>query len=223
MPTLREFLHQLDFITIDLSVLILFGTASLILLVRDWRLSIFALLIQYLATGLVLARIVRPEIALAKVLVGLLICPILYLSARQAGWSEVRAGPFRWSRLLSWRRTVSWEVFPAGRFFRLLAMLLAMFTAVTLSRAYPLAGAPAQATTIAYWLVAAGLLLLILTEEPFKAGQGLLTAITGFEVIYTTLERSLLLIGLWGAINLLLAVAIGYLTAVRGVPGEDNL
>lgn len=222
MPSLWELIAQLKFITLDLAGLILFVTAGLIVLVRDWRLSLAALLAQYLTVGLMLARVVRPEIAVAKVLTGLLICPILYLSARQAGWSELSAESFRLRRLLSWRRTMGWEVFPAGRLFRTLAVLLMILTATTLGRAYPLVGEPAPFATAVYWLVLAGVLLLILTEEPFKAGQGLLTALTGFELVYTTLERSLLVMGLWGAVNLLLALAIGYLTVVQGVREEEE-
>jgi len=71
-------------------------------------------------------------------------------------------------------------------------------------------------------LTLSGLLILILTEDPLKIGQGLLTAIIGFELWYTTLERSLLIVGLWGAVNLLLALAIGYLMAVRGVKLEED-
>jgi hypothetical protein len=52
-------------------------------------------------------------------------------------------------------------------------------------------------------------------------GLGLLTFQIGFELLFTTWERSLLVAGLLGLVNILLALAIPYLEAVglarRGV------
>ena len=74
-----------------------------------------------------------------------------------------------------------------------------------------------------FWLVLAGLTTLTLTEDPIKVGHGLFTALVGFELFYATVENSLLLTGLWGAINLLIALAIGYLTVVKGTGLEEEL
>jgi len=41
------------------------------------------LLVQYILVGLILSRLVRPDIAILKVMIGAFICPILFLSARQ--------------------------------------------------------------------------------------------------------------------------------------------
>ena len=73
------------------------------------------------------------------------------------------------------------------------------------------------------WLILAGLVTLVLTEEPIKVGHGLFTALVGFELFYATVESSLLLTGLWGAINLLIALAIGYLAVVKGTGLEEEV
>jgi hypothetical protein len=74
-----------------------------------------------------------------------------------------------------------------------------------------------------YWLVLIGLIVLIVTEKPLKAGIGLLTILVGFDLFYTTLEHSLLITGLWGAVNLLIALAMSYLIVARGAnPGEES-
>jgi hypothetical protein len=73
-----------------------------------------------------------------------------------------------------------------------------------------------------YWLISNGLLILMLTEEPLKAGQGLLTAIVGFELLYTPIERSLALVWLWAILNLLLTLAIAYLVVVRDVSSSEG-
>lgn len=220
--SLQAILSSIQTIPLELPVLLLFLTGSLLVLIRDWRVSIVALLAQYLAMGLVLAHLVRPEIAFAKVLVGLFICPMLYLSARQAGWRyQLTFSQFGLRALLG-QRTLTGEAFPPGRAFRLFLLLLLGVTTFSLAQTYPIDNLPQVVSVAVYWLAATGLLILMLTEESLKLGHGLLTAIIGFELWYTTLEQSLFIVGLWGAVNLLLALAVGYLTAVRGVKLEED-
>jgi hypothetical protein len=235
LPSLNEILDQLQFITRELALLGLFVTGGLIVLVRDWRASLLALLAQYLLTGLILSRLVSPEIALIKVLIGALICPMLYLAARQAGWQIDRRSRLRMPGLQATAdpasavpagsaQRVRGDVFPAGRAFRLLAVTLMGLLALALSRAYPMPAIPPSVGLGSYWLILIGLLILMLTEEPLKAGQGLLTAIIGFELLYTTIERSLAMVWLAAVVNLLLALAIAYLAVVRDAGlGEDDL
>lgn len=222
MPTLYEILNQLEIVTRELAVLGLFITAGVMLIVRDWRASLLGLLGQYLLAGLILSRLVFPEVALIKVLVGALICPMLYLAARQAGWQNNRslmAVPGS-SPNSAWMQ--GGGALPGGRAFRLLAMILMVFLATALSRSYPLPAIPSDVGLGSYWLMLSGLLIMMLTEEPLKAGQGLLTAIIGFELFYTSVERSLALVWLWAVVNLLLALAIAYLAVARSVGSSEE-
>lgn len=222
IPTLAQILQQLAWVPIELPIILTFITASVLILFRDWRASIFALLLQYLAMGFVLSHLVRPEVAFAKVLVGIFACLMLYLSARQAGWRYRLTFFSHGFRALWGKRTVGGEVFPPGRAFRLMTILLMAVMAFALAQSYPISGLPEVVSMGVYWLTLAGLLLLLLTEDPLKTGLGLLTIITGFELWYTTLEGSLVVVGLWGIINLLLALAVGYLSTVRGVVLEED-
>jgi len=211
---LYEVIDQLGFITRELAIVGLFLTGGLIVVVRDWRVSLLALLGQYLLAGLVLSRLVLPEVALIKVLIGALICPMLYLAARQAGWGAGRHGPPGAARR---------EEFPAGPAFRLLAVTLMGLLAMALSQSYPLPVVPTGVGLASYWLMLIGLLILMLTEHPLKAGQGLLTAIIGFELLYTSIERSLAMVWMLAVVNLLLALAIAYLIVARDIgPSEGN-
>jgi hypothetical protein len=213
LPSLYEVLRQLRFITGELAIVGLFVTGGLIVLARDWRASLLALLGQYLLVGLILSRLILPEIALIKVLTGALICPMLYLAARQAGWGAGRG----------WSPTpAQGSLFPGGRAFRLLAVTLMTLLAVTLNQSYPLPAIPRDVGLVSYWLMLIGLLVLMLTEEPLKAGQGLLTAIVGFELLYAAIERSLALVWLWATVNLLLALAIAYLVVARGAGSSEG-
>ena len=224
MTSILDWLQQMGAIARETAVIGLLVTGALIVLVRDWRITLLTLLGQYVLAGVILSRLVMPEIALIKVLIGALICPMLYLAARQVGWG-----------LLSLPDTVNFgsrpgdfdqgdrTVFRVGLSFRVLAVTLVLVLAIVISQTYPLPGIPPDVGLGCYWLILSGLLVLMLTEEPLKAGPGLLTVITGFELLYTPLELSLMVVLLWAVINLLLAVAIAYLAAVRGVntPEED--
>ncbi len=218
IPTFKDLLQQLNWLPLEAGVLILFITGGVLTLIRDWRVSTGALALQYLAVGFVLSQLIRPEIAFAKVLVGLFVSLMLYLSARQSGWRRQPGG----LRALFGQRSVAGEAFPPGRAFRLMALLLAAVAAISMSQTYPLSNLPAAASMAVYWLVMIGLLILILSENPLKAGQGLLTALTGFELFFATIESSLLMTGLLGIVNLLLAMTTGYLSTVRGVAIEED-
>lgn len=240
MPILPEYLRQLQFITQETALLGLFITAAIILIVRDWRTLIIALLIQYILVGIILSRLVRPDIAALKVMIGAFICPILFLSARQVVMGMTPIATLMEKRegfgqtIQSWWRNFSFISLIVGRYrrrrqaatglaFRVLLSLLLVLIAVTLSNTFILPGLSADLTTAVYWLVLVGLVILTLTEDPMKAGHGLFTLLTGFDLYYSTLEKSLMITGLWGAINLLLALAIGYLTVVRGAGPEEEL
>ncbi|MFN8458570.1 MAG: hypothetical protein U0401_28610 [Anaerolineae bacterium] len=240
MPILPEFFRQLQFITQESALLGLFITAALILIVRDWRTLIVALLLQYILVGIILYGLVRPDIAVLKVMIGAFICPILFLSARQVATGLTPISTLLERRenlgqaLVAWWRNFSFISLIVGRYrrrrqaatgftFRVLLSLLLVLIAVTLSNTFVLPGLSPALTTAIYWLILVGLVILTLSEDPMKAGHGLFTLLAGFDLYYTTLEKSLLITGMWGAINLLLALAIGYLTVVRGAGPEEEL
>jgi uncharacterized MnhB-related membrane protein len=186
-------------------------TASLIIVVRDWRVFLAALLAQYLLVGFLLTRLITPEMATVKALVGALICPILYLTARRVRWGRQR------SKDSSSPLPTRWEVFPVGLPFRLLAVVLTGLVASSLLNSYPLPEVPRDIGFACYWLALIGLLAMVLTAEPLKAGLGLLTFMAGFELFYAALESSLSVVGFLGIVNLLLALAIAYLASAREI------
>lgn len=235
MPTLQDFVNQLQFISLELALLGLFVTAGTIIITRDWRLLILALLVQYIITGLILSRLVRPDIAVLTVMIGAFICPILFLSARQVSASSTTAtlAAVRSSSWSDWLLSLADSLLlvapdprhkttPTGMAFRGFLTALLILTAVTLSQSFPLSQLPPVVTTAVYWLGVAGLLILAITEDPLKAGVGLFTVFSGFALYYVVLENSLLLIGMWGSMNLLLALVIGYLAVVRGTSLEEE-
>ncbi len=208
MPTWIEVLGRLATFTAAPAAIGVMLTAGILVIIQDWRISVFTLVIQYILVGLLLMTVIRPEVAVIKMLVGTMICPVFYLTARRVGWGRApepipeRAVRPRW-------------YLPTEMPFRLLAVLIVMLATYRLAAQYPLPELPPAASLATYTLVALGMLALGLTEEPLKAGMGLLTFMAGFELFYAALEPSISVIGLLGLINFLITLATSYLTAAR--------
>lgn len=219
---LNDLVSQLQFITNGLAVLSVFITAGAIMTLRDWRLILLVLLGQYLAAGFLLARVVSPEIALVKIFIGALTCTMLYLSARQAGYGGQESfvdgelsGPGPGSAIRQGAR--------GSLPFRVLCLILVLIVVIAVNQSVPLPQLPPDVAMGTYWLIFSGVLVLISTERPLWAAPGLLTTVTGFELLYTPLERSLTIVWLWAAATLLLAVGISYLILVRGGNRPESL
>jgi len=215
MPTLTDVLAKLSFLTTTPAIAGLVITASLIVVISDWRLLLAALLGQYVLVGLLLTRLIQPQVALTKALIGALVCVVLYLTARpvSAGKEEPTLEQELsedGGRLLS---AIEGGVSLSDFTFRLLAAIFVGLAVYYLSIRYPLPEVPSDIGFACYWLASLGLLVLMLTKQPLKAGMGLLTLIAGFELFYSVLERSLSVVGFLGIANFLIALAIAYLAA----------
>lgn len=201
--------------------------AATILVTSDWRLVLSALLIQYLFLGLTLTRFIQPEVAFVRILLGALVVPMLYLTARQvedAGVSPGATGAER--RFLG--LPMGWSAGPLGLPLRLLTVLLA---ALALIRFYPAASAllplsaagaetPPDVGFVTVWLVGMGLMGILLSGEALRVAPAVLTVLCGFDLVYARLEQTLAVAGFFGALTLLAALAFSYLAAVQGLaPG----
>jgi hypothetical protein len=156
------------------------------------------------------------ELALIKTLVGALLCLILYMTARRVRWGhppqQTREADAEKEDAVS--PAPHWTL-PTEFPFRFLAALLVMVAAYRGASAFPLPDVNQAISLGAYTLAALGLLAMGLTDEPLKAGLGLLTFVSAFELFYTVLEPSLIVIGFLGLANFLIALAIAYLTVAR--------
>lgn len=200
-------LSSLSHLELMLGLLI---TATVIIVLEDWRLCLWALLFQYVLVSLLLVRVMPLQVALIKVIVGGMVCVILYLTARRVHWGReivVKEGHHEPPLV-----PALWDIFPMNLGFRLFVALLAAVMSYALAGRHPFVEQPRGIAQACYWLVAIGLLTVILTRDPFKVGLGLLTFEAGFEVLFATLEKSLSVAALLGAVNFLIALGIAYLT-----------
>ena len=215
MPTLADILARLAAVPTTVALLGLAATAGFLIIVADWRASVLALIVQYLLAGLLLTRVIRPEIALIKALIGAMICLVLYVTARRVGWEYLPlAADERPSRFLL--------ALTSGTPFRIMAALMALSLAYTAALRAPLSNVPIEVTFGVFTLGMMGVFNIALADEPLKGGMGLLTVITGFELYYSSIEQSLTVVGLLGVVNFMIALAMSYLTTAQATPLSDE-
>lgn len=188
-------------------------TGAVLVVFEDWRLTLWALLAQYVMVSLLLVRVMPLRVALIKVIVGGMVCMILYLTARHARWRRQSAAIESHHEFPS--VAPFFDVLPMNVWFRLLVAVLAAVVTHAVGTKYALVDEPIGVSQACYWLVLTGLLVVILARDPLKVGVGLLTFQAGFEVLFATLEKGLSVAALLGAINLLVALAVSYLTTAQ--------
>jgi hypothetical protein len=164
-----------------------------------------------------MTQLALPEVALAKLVSGMLVVGILALTGWQANFNRAPAGgpPDRARQATG---------VPTSAAFRVMAALMVGVAGLYLASqpdfTLPgLEGAPAL-NTASFVLMAMGLLNLGLTEEPLSAGMGLLTLLIGFELFYLAVEPSLAIVALLAAVEFAVALAVSYLVLLQRGAGE---
>lgn len=201
-------LSALSYVELMLGLLI---TGTVILVLEDWRLNLWALTAQYVLAGLLLVRVMSVRVALIQVLMGGLVCLILSLTGQREHWGSVEGATHDQGELDVAVR----DSFLMNVWFRLAAALLAAALTYALGSRYPFVDQPLGLSQACYWLVILGLLIVVLTGDPFKVGLGLLTFQSGFGILLATFERSLSVTALVGVVTILIALTVSYLAATQ--------
>jgi hypothetical protein len=183
---------------IVLTAVILVSLTSLYNLIsRDWRSSIGGLALQYIGVFLLVIISWPLEMAVAKMLAGWMAGVIL--------WVAMTYVPDAWPDA---EKSIKF-----GAIFRLLAALILALavTSLILQTETWLSTISTPVRWGSFMLIGMGLLQLSLTSHPLKVIIGLLTALSGFEIIYAAIETSTLVTGLLAGITLALALVGAYL------------
>jgi hypothetical protein len=200
----------------------LVGAAALIVLVADWRIALFALLAQYLLTALMLAGMVPPSIALVRIISGAFAAAILYFTFRRAADNYRQA--LREAEDDAARRVVERlyqvQVFVVGLSFRIFALALIAVGIIGVASSMSFLGLSADIMFSGLWLIATGMLVAILSRDVLRLGLGILLFTSGFVILETATESSLLLYGLLNISDLLLALVIANLAALPPDPNS---
>lgn len=226
VPSPTDLVGLLSFLGDEPAAIGVLATAAFLTVIRDWRWSLLALIVQYLLSAWLLTHVFEPEIApviaAIKVVAWAITCLVLYVTARQVRWGSVDPTVEKEARGPA-AAAGSRQLLPTSLLFRLL--ISAMVTAAvlyTVNRGgLALPELPAHINLAAVSLMAMGLLGLGLTDEPLTAGVSLLTLMTGFELFYHSLEQALTIIGFMIGIELLIALVVAYLTVANHMTSRD--
>ncbi len=183
-------------------VALLLVTSIGLLLSRDWRWNLALLAAQYAGMFWLVTQHWPFGLASVKLVTGWM---------ASAALGVTRLG-------LADREDKAESAWPQGRLFRLFAsaivLLLVAAAAPQVEKMIPGISRPVVIGGLLLTLM--GLLRLGITAETLRVTIGLLTLLAGFEILYSTIETSILLAGLLAVVNLGLALVGSYLmTASR--------
>lgn len=174
------------------SLVVVILTTMTILWAPRWRWLIAALAFQYIAVFILVSQMWPLSLAAVKLITGWMAGAVL--GASQQGLPSGQPG-----------------ITFAGRLFRLLGGLLVFVVVFSVTQQaqgwLPIAPAPLAGGLI---LIGMGLFQLGLSSKPLPVIVGLLTALSGFEVIYAAVVTSVLVAGLLTIVTLGLALTGAY-------------
>jgi hypothetical protein len=185
--------------------------SSLILLISsNWRWSISALLLQYIGVFLLIFSLWSLPMSLTKVVTGWISALVMAtaITGLPQEHHKIREES-RWAFLSS---SSSSNNPISANLFRLIAagvVGLAIISIVTEAVNW-VPGIEVEQILGALILIGLGLLHLGLTSHPFRVVLGLLTVLSGFEILYAAVEISALVAGLQSGVNLGLALVGAY-------------
>jgi hypothetical protein len=180
-----------------IAVLVIVVTSVGLLLARDWRWSIILLAFQFLGMFVLTLNHWPLSMAAVKVVAGWMSAAVLGMT-RSGLTSDEANEESTWTR---------------GRLFRLFAAVIVLLIAAVVTPAVDtiMADAGFPVTNGALLLIGMGLLHLGMSTRILRVTMGLITVLSGFEILYSAVEGSVLVAALLAAINLGLALVGAYL------------
>ena len=190
------------------AVVLMVITSAGLLFVRDWRWSILLLAAQYLGMFILTLQHWPIGMASVKVVAG-------WMSAAILGMT--RSG-------LSNESSVEENLWPRGRLFHLFAAatVVLIVAVVTPGVDTIMADTGFPVTNGGLLLIGMGLLHLGITARIMHVAIGLMTVLSGFEILYSTVEGSVLVAALLAVINLGLALVGAYLLIASSPPETES-
>jgi len=189
-----------------IAVILILATSTGLLLARDWCWSIILLAVQYLCMFVLTLQHWPVGMASVKLVAGWMSAAILGMTR-----SGFPAQDFEET-----------DVWPRGRLFRLFAAAMVLLIVSTTTPAVDtiMADAGYAVTGGSLLLIGMGLLHLGMTSYILRVIIGLMTVLSGFEILYSTVEGSILVAALLAIINLGLALVGAYLLIAENAQPE---
>lgn len=177
-----------------LPLILLMAAGITLVSFSDWRFMLSGLAVTYLAAFLLIVQIAPPGMAVIKLVTGLMAVALVGVSRKD--FPIEKSTP-----------QISSLIFKVAALA--LVWLVVMLVAGNLKQLFPV-----NFETIAGALIAAsgGLLLLGTSKDAIKVTLGILVIYAGFDILYTSLESSILINGLLSLITMLIALVGVYIS-----------
>jgi hypothetical protein len=190
-----------------IAVGLILATSTVILINRDWRLSLGALAVQYVAAFWLITRHLPFVMGSVKLITGWMVIAALGITRLGLPSTEDEKEEANLLR---------------GQWFRvILVCIIALVTlGATPQIESAIPGLGWQVIAGSLILMGAGVIHLGLTSDPLNVIIGLLTMLTGFEILYAAIESSILVAGLLAITNLGLGIVGSYLLIAGSFPIE---
>jgi hypothetical protein len=175
------------------AIVVIMITSTFLYVSQRWRFSILILAVQFLAVFWLVSLMWSFGLAAVKLVVGWMVCAVL--GSVQPSY-EIMRDEFSQS---------------SGILFRVLVAILVWLLVFSLA---PSVIKLIPTGLVVIWggllLIGMGLLQLGMTNKPPRIILGLITLLSGFEILYASVEDSILVAGLLTLVNLGLALAGTY-------------
>ncbi len=185
-------------------VALLFITGTGILVMDDWRWKTGLLGLQYIGVFGLVSVSWPVDIAVVKLVAGWMAAAVLFRTSANISDTTTEPNKPFWSP----------DVFFRG--FTAILIGLSVYSLVPEALRWFL-GATSQQALGGLLLLGLGLLQLGLSREGIRIVIGLLTIISGFEILYATLEASVLMTGLLSILTITIAFVGAYLLLVSSL------
>jgi hypothetical protein len=228
---------------INWPVILVALSGALILLVRDWRIAVPALLVNYIGVAMFLAQqqFLQPDLHLAsiavstpvlvKLITGVAATAILVITAltfsrvitaltfsreyNQEDLDEFSLAELRRAARRAQRQRAAEPLRLADYVVPFWALALAVLASVALPRLYPI-GNTNTIDFVWYWLGLVGLFTTVVASDILKVGLGLLLCASSVDVLYTAISSTVQVfpLALLGLVSITLALAVAYLSGL---------
>ena len=183
-----------------LPLIVICGASLILFLNLSWRWNIIALSIQYVGVFWLVLTLWPTGLAAVKLVSGLMSAAIIGSSASEEIINSKTI-------LFSSKEEIRFKIV---LWFVILSMVLAIIPRITVW--LPLSGIIVLGSLL---LIGIGLMQLSIANEPYRIIFGLLTVLSGFEIIYAGLESSVLVAGVLSIITLGISFIGVFISQIR--------
>ena len=191
------------------AVVLMVITSAGLLFVRDWRWNIILLAVQYLGMFVLTLQHWPIGMASVKVVAG-------WMSTAILGMTRLGLPDDSSAMENIWPRERLFQLFAAATVVLIVAVVTPAVDTIMADAGFPV-------TNGGLLLIGMGLLHLGITARILYVAIGLMTVLSGFEILYSTVEGSVLVAALLAVINLGLALVGAYLLNASNAQETESL